>query len=48
VATLGEPGGCNPIPLAASVDDKFIRIELSEIVKKWEYVNSGKSKEGIK
>ena len=48
VATLGEPGGCNPIPLVASVDEKFIRIELSEIMKKWEYVNSGKSKEGIK
>jgi len=48
VATLGEPGGCNPIPLAASVDENFIRVELSEIMKKWEYVNSGKSKEGIK
>lgn len=48
VATMGSPGGCNPIPLAASVDDKFIRIELSEIVKKWEYVNSGKSKEEIR
>ncbi len=48
VTTLGEPGGCNPIPLAASVDSKFVRVELSEILRKWEYVKSGKSKEGIK
>lgn len=48
VNTLGEPGGCNPIPLVSAVDDRFIRIELSEIVKKWEFVNSGKSKEAVK
>lgn len=48
VTTLGEPGGCNPIPLASTVDDRFIRITMTEIVKKWEYVNSGKSKEGIR
>ncbi len=48
ISALGEPGGCNPIPLSASVDSKFVRIELGEILKKWEYVKSGKSKEGIK
>lgn len=48
IKTLGEPGGCNPIPLSASVDDKFVRIDLSEIMKKWEYVKTGKSKEAIK
>jgi uncharacterized membrane protein len=48
ISTLGKPGGCNPIPLSAVVDDRFIRIEMSEIVNKWEYVNSGKSKESVK
>lgn len=48
VSTLGEPGGCNPIPLTASVDDRFVRIEVGEILKKWEYVKTGRSKEGIR
>jgi hypothetical protein len=48
ISTLGNPGGCNPIPLSSSVDDRFIRIEMSEIVNKWEYVNSGKSKEAVR
>ncbi len=47
VATLGEPGGCNPIPLAATVDEKFIRIELNEIARRWAEVNSGKMREGM-
>ncbi|GAB4483806.1 MAG: hypothetical protein OHK006_06130 [Thermodesulfovibrionales bacterium] len=48
VATLGEPGGCNPIPLSSRADERFIRVDVAEILKKWEYVNSGKSKEGIR
>ncbi len=48
VSTLGEPGGCNPIPLASTVDDRFVRVPIEEIVRKWEYVNSGKSREGIR
>lgn len=48
VDTLGQPGGCNPIPLSAIVDERFVRIDVSEILKKWEYVKTGKSKEAIK
>ncbi len=46
-ASLGAPGGCNPIPLAFTLDDRFVRIEVNEILEKAEYVNSGRSKEGI-
>ncbi|MFZ2197515.1 MAG: Fe-S-containing protein, partial [Thermodesulfovibrionales bacterium] len=45
VDTLGQPGGCNPIALRFSVDEKFIRIETGEILKKWEDVKTGKGKE---
>jgi uncharacterized membrane protein len=48
VDTLGEAGGCNPIPVAASVDDRSIRIEASEILRKWRYVKTGESKKAIK
>lgn len=48
VETLGEPGGCNPIPLNASVTERNVRIELDEILKKWQYVKTGKSKEAVK
>jgi uncharacterized membrane protein len=48
IETLGEPGGCNPIPLSASVTERDVRIELSEILKKWQYVKTGKSKEAVK
>jgi len=48
VASLGQPGGCNPIPLIFSIDERFVKIETSELLKKWEYVKTGKSKEGIK
>ncbi|TAN42228.1 MAG: DUF2318 domain-containing protein [Nitrospirae bacterium] len=48
VATLGQPGGCNPIPLHVLIDDNFIRIDVSEILQKWDYVKSGKGKESVK
>lgn len=48
IETLGEPGGCNPIPLSFSIDDKFIRISMDEILKKWEYVKSGQGKEAVR
>jgi uncharacterized membrane protein len=38
VQTLGEAGGCNPIPLRAVIDERYIRIELSEILRKWGFV----------
>ncbi len=41
LSTLGEPGGCNPIPLEVSTGEKEIRIEVSEIMKKMELVKSG-------
>ncbi len=42
IDTLGQPGGCNPIPLEADIDERFITIEVKEILKKWEYVKVGK------
>jgi hypothetical protein len=48
IDTLGEKGGCNPIPLAYLKDDSFIRIELQEILKKWQYVKTGKGRESVK
>jgi uncharacterized membrane protein len=47
VDTLGQPGGCNPIPLSAEIDGRFVRIELKEVLKKWGFVKSGESKEAI-
>ncbi len=43
--TVGEPGGCNPIPINFSLKDNEIKIELQEILKKWRLVHSGVSKE---
>jgi uncharacterized membrane protein len=47
IDSLGEQGGCNPIPLKAEVEEGFVKIDFNEIVKKWKYVKSGKSKEVI-
>lgn len=33
--TLGRPGGCNPIPLAFSVTEADVRIQIEEIRSKW-------------
>lgn len=41
--SLGKPGGCNPIPLLFTFDDRFVRIDMAEILKKVVYINSGKS-----
>lgn len=43
--TVGEPGGCNPIPVNFSLSEKEIRIEVQEIIKKWKLVHSGVSEE---
>jgi len=45
--TLGIPGGCNPIPLMAQIDDTFIRIKFDEILNKWGFVQAGKTKEEL-
>jgi hypothetical protein len=47
IETLGQPGGCNPIPLNALVTGANIEIELSEIKEKWNKVKTGETKEGI-
>ena len=46
--TVGKPGGCNPIPVAALVTDKNVRIEMDEIMKKWMTMKTGSRKEGIR
>ncbi len=43
--SVGKPGGCNPIPITALITEKEIRVEVSEIRKKWQSVNSGKNEE---
>ncbi|MBI5641216.1 MAG: DUF2318 domain-containing protein, partial [Nitrospirae bacterium] len=48
INTLGKAGGCNPIPLVSAIDERFVRIDLGEILKKWEYVNSGKGREAVR
>lgn len=48
IDTLGQPGGCNPIPLTAEIGDRFVKIELKEILRKWGFIKSGESKENIK
>lgn len=42
IDTLGRPGGCNPIPLEAEIDERFITIEVKDILKKWEFVKTEK------
>lgn len=38
IDTLGKAGGCNPIPLTAMIDERFVKIELNEILEKWGFV----------
>lgn len=45
---VGEPGGCNPIPLSAVVSERDIRIQEAEILRKWQDVKTGKTRESIK
>jgi hypothetical protein len=34
ISSLGQPGGCNPIPLSAEIGGEFIKIKMDEILKK--------------
>jgi len=43
--SLGQSGGCNPIPLDATVTDKEIRIPIEELLKKWTLVNAGRKEQ---
>ncbi|RME64795.1 MAG: DUF2318 domain-containing protein, partial [Nitrospirae bacterium] len=46
--SLGRAGGCNPIPLNATVTDKDVRVRVDELLKKWTSVKKGKTKEVIR
>ena len=46
--TLGRPGGCNPIPLAAEISRVDIRVPVSEIRKHWKDVKSGATREVVR
>jgi len=48
IDTLGKAGGCNPIPLPATITEADIRIRTEDILLKWKEVKSGKIKESIK
>jgi hypothetical protein len=48
IDSLGQPGGCNPIPLDADIDARFVKIRREEILDKWGFVKSGESKEAVK
>jgi uncharacterized membrane protein len=45
IESLGEQGGCNPIPLDALITEKNIEIDLLEVQEKWNKVKTGKIKE---
>ncbi len=45
VETLGRPGGCNPIPVNASITEKDIRVDVAEIIGKWQKVGGAGSVE---
>jgi hypothetical protein len=45
--SLGQPGGCNPIPLTAEIDGRFVKIKVKEILDKWGFVKSEDSKAGL-
>lgn len=44
VDTLGQPGGCNPIPLAALVTEDALQISLEDIAAGWKKVGSSRGK----
>jgi len=48
IGSLGNKGGCNPIPLDAVVTDTEIVIEVKDLKHKWEMVKTGKTKERLR
>lgn len=48
IDTLGRKGGCNPIPLEFEATDTELRVSMDEVGKKWRFVKSGQSREGIR
>ncbi len=47
IDSLGQPGGCNPIPLDAEIDGTSVKIRLDEILDKWGFVQSEESKKEV-
>ncbi len=45
--SLGRSGGCNPIPLEATVTDRDVVISVEELQKKWAAVKTGRTREVI-
>ena len=37
VETMGEPGGCNPIPFDSESDDNYIYIPLKNLIESWKW-----------
>ena len=48
IDTLGKAGGCNPIPLEATVTDRTVELSGDELKKKWDMVKSGRTREKIR
>lgn len=48
IDTLGKPGGCNPIPLEATVGEYDIRIDAGHIRQMWVKAKSAEAKEAIR
>ncbi len=44
VNTVGNPGGCNPIPLSALVTAEDVRVPVGELREKWTMIKSGEPK----
>ena len=40
IGTVGDPGGCNPIPLPAIVDQRAIRVRLDQLDAHWRKVGT--------
>lgn len=47
IDSLGQPGGCNPIPLSYAVDERFVKIRVDEIVKRWNMVKPDQSEKAV-
>lgn len=42
ISSVGEPGGCNPVPLRADVGGQNLRITVEELVSQYDQVMRGK------
>lgn len=42
IPTVGEPGGCNPVPLKAGVSGRNLKISVKELVSEYDRIMRGK------